>query len=56
MFFGIYNKGGKHELAQWLVKENSLHVHPACMTDKKVPSVGIPSIDFSDAKQLTEFT
>jgi hypothetical protein len=26
------------------------------MTDKKVPSVGIPSIDFSDAKQLTEFT
>jgi hypothetical protein len=26
------------------------------MADKKVPSVGIPSIYFSDAKHLTEFT
>jgi hypothetical protein len=26
------------------------------MAGKKLPSLGMPSIDFSDAKQLTEFT
>jgi hypothetical protein len=56
MFFGIHNKEAKHELAQQLTEQNSPHVHQECMAVKKLPFVGMPSTDFSDDKQLTEFT
>jgi hypothetical protein len=55
MYFFMHDKWTKQELDHQLAEENSPHVHPEFMAVQKLPSVGIPSIDFSHAKQITEF-
>ncbi|XP_059992707.1 zinc finger protein 42 homolog [Lagenorhynchus albirostris] len=49
-------KGAKQELPQQFSGENSLLESSEYMTGKKLPPGEIPSIDFSDPKQLTECT
>jgi hypothetical protein len=55
MFFGIHNKGAKHEIALQVAEENSPHVLPEWLAVKKLPSVGMPDIDFTGANELKEF-
>ncbi|XP_059942184.1 zinc finger protein 42 homolog [Mesoplodon densirostris] len=49
-------KGAKQELPQQFGGDNSLLESSEYMTGKKLPPGEIPSIDFSDPKQLTECT
>ncbi|XP_053452864.1 zinc finger protein 42 homolog [Nycticebus coucang] len=49
-------QGPKQKLPQQVVGENSLPLYSEYMTGKKLPPGGIPGLDLSDPKQLSEFT